>query len=608
MKQHILLVDDSKLNVRLLEDMLTPEGYEVTTALRGGEAIEILEGMISAGNKLPDLILMDILMPDMDGYEVFRRLKEREETKDLPVIFISALSKTEERIKGLKMGARDFIIKPFAKEEVLLRIRNCLGLIRTREELEKNVESQVLLLDHIDTMVWYMKDETTFGKVNQSFADFFNRSKATLENSKLIDLLDKKEYVKIQENNNQVFKTKRKTREKHQITNGFGKKRMLAVTKTPKIDKNGEVEYIICSAEDITERNKKTEKLKHLTFHDSLTNLYNRTYFEEELKRLNVARNLPLSIITCDVNGLKLANDIFGHHIGDGLLKEAAKALREATREDDITARWGGDEFVMLLPNTTEEDARGVAERIAELTEERTVGQIPLNLATGFATKERADQDMKEVIKRGEDRMYRNKTEVKDDEDNSLLQRFIQTFYGREYRDMQHSLELTQTGKWMGRALNLDEKEGERLDLLIRYHDIGKISLGREVLNKNDVLTDEEWEQYKNHVEIGYRIANSFRAIGSIAEEILYHHERYDGKGYPGKLQGEEIPLFARAMAVLDFYDGLRSNLYYPLDKNQYFKVERSHQEAVAELQKRSGTYFDPEMVQLFVNKVLPQL
>jgi len=602
MKQQILVVDDSKLNIKVLEDMLIPEGYDVATALSGQQALE------AVGKSLPDLILLDILMPDISGYEVFRRLKGKDGTKDIPVIFISALSATKERIRGLKMGAKDFIIKPFAKEEVLLRVKNCLGLIKTEEALQRTVESQVLLLDHIDTMLWYMEDEETFGKVNQSFANFFNRTKEALENSRLVDLLDDQEYRRVLENNDQVFKTKRKTREKHHITNGLGKKRMLAVTKTPKVDKWGAVEYIICSAEDITERNKKAEKLKHLTFHDSLTNLYNRAYYEEELKRLNVVRNLPLSVITCDVNGLKLANDIFGHHIGDGLLKEAANALREATREDDITARWGGDEFVVLLPNTSEEDARGVARRIGELTKDRAVGQIPLNLATGVATKERVDQDAKEVIKRAEDRMYRNKTEAKDDEDNLLLQRFIMTFYGKEYRDMQHSSDLTQTGKWMGKALNLDEKEQKRLELLVKFHDIGKISLAKEVLNKNDVLTDEEWEQYKNHVEIGYRIANSFRAIGSIAEEILYHHERYDGKGYPGKLQGKEIPLFARAMAVLDFYDGLRSDIYYPLDQHHYFKKGISHRNAAEELQKRSGTYFDPEMVQLFIKKVLPQI
>ena len=602
MKQQILVVDDNKVNLLLMKKILEPQGYEISTVLRGTKTLE------AVGKNPPDLILLDIMMPDIDGYEVFRRLKTKEETKDIPVIFITALTSMEDRIKGLELGAKDFIIKPFSKEEVILRVKNCLSLIETREVLQRTVESQALLLDHIDPMVWYLEDEKTLGKVNKSFAAFFNKTKEVLENSSLKELLDPEEYIKVLNSNSKVFKRKHKIGEKHVITNGFGKRRMLSVTKTPKVNKQGGVDYVICSAEDITEQNKKAEKMKRLTFNDSLTNLYNRNFFEEELKRLDVPRSLPLSVIIIDVNGLKLTNDIFGHYMGDQLLLEAANVLRDATREEDITARWGGDEFVVLLPGTAEEDAKLVAKRITELTKNRTVGMTPLSLATGVATKERPDQKVKQIMKWAEDRMYRNKTDIKEDEDNLLLQRFIWIFYGSEYNDMQHSPEIIKTGKLLGKALNLEDKEQERLERLIKYHDIGKISLPKEVLNKNEPLTDDEWEQYQNHVETGYRIANSFRSIGSISEEILHHHEQFDGKGFPGKLKGKEIPFLARVLGVLDFYDGLRCKIYYPLEKNQYFKEGLSPEETAAELQKRSGTYFDPEIVKVFMDQVVPEL
>jgi len=602
MKQQILVVDDNKINVKLLENMLSPEGPAIVTAFSGKEALEM------AKTELPDVILLDIMMPDIDGYEVLRRLKSKEGTKDIPVIIITALSSKEDRIKGLKLGATDFILKPFSKEEVVLRVKNCLSLLETQKALRRTLDSQTLLLDHIDPMVWYLEDEKTLGKINQSFATFFNRTKEEVENTSLEVLLSKEEYQMVIDSNTRVFQSTCKTRENHEITNGFGDKRMLGVTKTPKISASGGVEYVICSAEDITEQNKKAKKMKHLTFHDALTNLYNRAYYEEELKRLDVKRNLPLSVITLDVNGLKLANDIFGHHTGDQLLLAAATVLWEATREDDIIARWGGDEFVALLPATTKEDAQGIAWRIAELTEKHSVGLIPLSLATGVATKERSIQEAQDIFKRAEDRMYRNKTHVKDDEDNLMLQRFLLKFYGIEYKDMQHSPELLEAGKLLGEALELDQPEQKRLELLIKYHDIGKIALPGEVLNKNKELTEAEWEQYKNHVEIGYRIANSFRAIGAIAEEILHHHEHFDGKGFPGKLQGKEIPYLARVLGVLDFYDGLRCRIYYPLEKDRYFKEGLSSERAAAELQQRSGTHFDPTIVRVFLEQVVPEL
>ena len=602
MEKRLLLVDDNKVNVELLQSILAPEGYEIITAKRGREALERVR------THPPDLVLLDIMMPDMDGYQVLKALQSREATREIPVIFITALNTMEDRIKGLKLGARDFIIKPYSKEEVLVRVRNCFGLIEAREELKKTVESQRLLLDHIDPMVWYLEDDKTLGKVNQSFAQFFHRRKKDLENSPLEELLNNEEYALVLKSNRRVFHRKDKIESKHEITNGQGIKRLLAVTKTPKVSAGGQVEYVICSAEDITERNKKAQRMKHLTFHDPLTDLYNRTFYEEELRRLDVARNLPLSVITIDVNGLKLANDIFGHHVGDQLLVKAGEVLKEATRQEDITARWGGDEFVVLLPGTTEKDAGKIAERIKELAKNQSVGLTPLSLATGVATKERVGRKAGEVIKQAEDRMYRNKTDVKDDEDNMMLQRFILKFYGAEYRDMQHSPELMVTGKRMGAALNLEEKEQRRLEMLIKYHDIGKLSLPKEILNKNEPLKEEEWEQYKNHVEIGYRIANSFRAIGAIAEEILHHHERFDGEGFPGKLQGKEIPYLARVMAVLDFYDGLRCSLYYPLGKDRYYKEELSPKKAAEELEKRSGTHFDPEIVRVFIESVLPKL
>ena len=414
MKERLLIVEDDNTNRELLKHIAQSYGYETLIAVCGDEAIKM------AKENQPDLILLDVRLPDKSGFDICQQLKSHNNTKHIPVIFTTVLAEKKDRVQGLALGAADFITKPFYKEEILLRIRNHLKLKAAEEKLKHTVENQRLLLDHIDPMVWYMKDAETLGKVNRSFAKFFQRSKEELENTSLKEILLPEEFQECKEENEKVFHLKSKTRQRHIYTDGFGEKRLIEITKVPKIHEQGEVEYLICSGEDITERNQKEERIRYLTFHDSLTGLYNRTFYEEELKRLDVKRRLPLSMISCDVNGLKPINDQFGHQIGDRMLVEAAKILREATRDEDIVARWGGDEFMILLPNTTKEQASKIIRRIEKLMESRIVESIPLSMAMGAATKEKEEEELEDIFKIAEDRMYHNKENTREDFQNIL--------------------------------------------------------------------------------------------------------------------------------------------------------------------------------------------
>ncbi len=409
MKERLLVVEDDTTNRELLKQILESYGYETLIAVCGEEALKM------AKENQPDLILLDIRLPDICGFDVCQQLKSHNNTKHIPVIFTTALTQMKDRIKGLGLGAADFITKPYYKEEVFLRIKNHLKLKDTEKKLKDTIENQSLLLDHIDPMVWYLTDPKTLGIVNRSFANFFKRSKEDLENTSLEEILPPEEFQESKESSEKVFNEKSKTRHQHIYTDGFGEKRLLAVTMIPKIDEHGKVEYIICSGEDITERNQKEERIRYLTFHDPLTGLYNRTFYEEELKRLDGNRTLPLSIISCDVNGLKAVNDQFGHQIGDRLLVETAKILKEATRDGDIVARWGGDEFMILLPNTTKKAAGKIIGRIEKLMETRTVESIPVSIALGAATKEMEEERIEDIFKIAEDRMYLNKEDTAKD-------------------------------------------------------------------------------------------------------------------------------------------------------------------------------------------------
>jgi len=359
------------------------------------------------------------------------------------------------------------------------------------------------------------------------------------------------------------------------------------------IDEQGNILYFFGVGIDITERKKSEERIKYLSYHDSLTGLYNRAYLEEEMRRLDAPRQLPLSIIMGDINGLKLVNDAFGHKQGDELLKHIAKILKESCRQEDIIARWGGDEFLILFPKTTTNSALQVIQRIQKLCKDAENTTIPISLALGLATKETPDINLEVIISQAEENMYRQKLN-----ENRSIRHALITFLEKSLQETtqetkEHSMRLQEMAQQMGHALHLSFQQMIELDLLARLHDLGKIAIPHNILNKTGPLSPEEWEKVKQHPEIGYRIAQSSPDLISIGDSILVHHERWDGLGYPRGIKGEEIPLNARIITIIDAYDVMVNGRPY--------KDPMTPEEAFNELQKNAGTQFDPNLVKLFL-------
>ena len=185
--------------------------------------------------------------------------------------------------------------------------------------------------------------------------------------------------------------------------------RWISTTKMPFYDKEGNIVGTFGISRDITDRKKAEEKIRYLSFHDILTGLYNRAYFEEELKRLDTERQLPLTIVMGDIDGLKTVNDTHGHFKGDLCLKRIADILKEAFRKEDIISRWGGDEFITILPRTSSADAEKIVKRIQSLCKKGSIAEIPLSISFGISTKKSPKESANSVIKKAESRMYENK-------------------------------------------------------------------------------------------------------------------------------------------------------------------------------------------------------
>lgn len=342
------------------------------------------------------------------------------------------------------------------------------------------------------------------------------------------------------------------------------------------------------------DRQKQLEnELRFLSFHDKLTGLYNRRYFERMLRDFDQPEFYPLTVLIGDINGLKLTNDTFGHQEGDQLLFATSRILRKACRKNDIVCRWGGDEFAILLPNSDEIIAERIYDKIKQDCSREQVGPIILNMALGYAIRYDSEEPITMLVKTAEERMYRNKTTESESARSGILTTIQKTLNDKSIETYEHSRRIAELGTAVARKIGLGPEKIDEIVLLANLHDIGKIAIPEGILNKTGKLSEAEWEIVRNHPEIGFRIASTLQDFAHIAIGIMAHHERFDGTGYPKGLAGDQIPLIARIISVADSVDVMQHG--------------RPYQEAVttaaviAELQRCSGTQFDPEIARIAV-------
>ena len=348
---------------------------------------------------------------------------------------------------------------------------------------------------------------------------------------------------------------------------------------------------------DITERKKIESELFYLSYHDHLTDLYNRRFFEQELKKLDNNRNLPFSIIMCDVNGLKLVNDSFGHDVGDTLLKKTANTIKSACREGDTIARIGGDEFVVLLPMTTAEETIQIANNIKEFALKESVANIELSISCGYDTKTSENKPILETIANAENYMYRHKLYERSSVRSKTIELIMNTLFEKSSREAEHSQRVSGICEAIAAKMNFSKDGINQMRIAGLIHDIGKIGVSEKILNKPGSLTIDERRDVERHPEIGWRLLSSTNEFSELAQFVLNHHEKWDGSGYPNGLKGEEITIEARIISVADAYDAMTSERSY--------RKALTDEEVIKELNRCSGTQFDPKVVDVFTNQVL---
>jgi diguanylate cyclase (GGDEF)-like protein/PAS domain S-box-containing protein len=380
------------------------------------------------------------------------------------------------------------------------------------------------------------------------------------------------------------------------LTSKDGTSFMLEDSASPIMNLHNQMLGVVLVFRDVTQKQKQRRQIEYLSFHDSLTGLYNRRFFEEEMRRLDTPRNYPLTIIMADLNGLKLTNDAFGHHEGDKLLKQTARLFRTYLRAEDIAARWGGDEFAILMPQTTSKDAEQIVQRIIQGGNKLNTDKGILSIAFGWDTKTDSTKDMESIFKNAEEYMYKKKISESQGVRGLTIKTIINTLFEKSPREESHSRRVREMAVKMAETLKLSQHQIDDIATLGLLHDIGKIIVSDEILEKPGRLKQDEYDEIKKHPAIGYRMLTATNEFASIAEGVLSHHERWDGKGYPKGIKGEEIPIESRIIAIADAYDAMTSS-------RPYRKTGMSLEKARQELIDNAGTQFDPDIVALIVEK-----
>ena len=511
----ILIAEDDNVTRHILEKSVTEMDFEVVSCKNGHDAWKILQS-----ENPPHLLILDWMMPGMDGLEICRKVREQAKEPYTFILLLTSKGEQDDFVKGMEAGADDYVVKPFNHNDLRVRLKAGRRIVELNEEL------------------LYVRDN-----------------------------------------------------------------------------------------------------LEKQATHDKLTGLYNRHFMVEILEK-EFSRALrhqsDLSCLLLDLDNFKDVNDTFGHTFGDLVLREFSAGLDQNIRKSDISIRYGGEEFMVLLPNTGIAGAQNIAEKIRATCEKKRYddghNSTTVTVSIGIASiKQHQLIDDKEIVACADKALYRSKAEGRNritvymkkpswisnnneiSEDNNLghLKENIAVVLEKTKKSSIESLEL------LTRDLSSDEHKqhnhdikryitliGEKLALppaiietfkrAANFHDYFKILLRKTFKTKHIVLNKEERTEIEDHPYMLTELIDSFDFFANEKSILQYHHENFDGTGYPDGLEGNEIPLGARIFAMVDAITAMLSGRLH--------RVKLSPEEMIIELADKAGTQFDPMLVSLFLD------
>ncbi len=469
------------------------------------------------------------------------------------------------------------------------------------QELERSERSKAVLLANLPGMAYRCKNDEnwTMEFVSDGCYDLTGYMPESLIGNRDLsfnEVIDPDYRQELRAHWDRVIRTREKFKHEYPIITATGVAKWVLEQGQAIYDGKGNVEALEGLIIDITDQKLQQQEIEYLNWHDNLTGLHNRIYYEVAKQLLDNEENLPLSIIVGDVDGLKNINAEHGMATGDRILVRIGQIMSQHKGESDVLARTGGDTFSMILPNTSADEAYFIMREIAlslEVHFSGTMGEVNVHLSLGFGTRTDMKEDIAAAEEMAEEYMQMRKLLERGSFQSTIIELFKVSMYERSRETEEHAERLAVMARAIGEKLDMTQRELDELELLATLHDIGKMSIDNQVLEKPGPLTPEEWEEMKKHPETGYRIAIANPGLETVAEYILSHHERWDGGGYPKGLVGEAIPLHSRILCIADSYDAMTTDRVY--------RKAMSKEKAMEEIERNAGTQFDPYLAHVFI-------
>ena len=463
------------------------------------------------------------------------------------------------------------------------------------KDIENSSKILKTVIDNVTEIIFYKDKAGIYKGANKKCLEFYNSCGVTeLIGKTDIELpLDRKFIEICTKHDSIVLKHKKPIFMEEEHRNMDGSIDIFETVKTPIINSNSEVLGIVGVARNITNRKVEERKLRYLSYTDVLTGLYNRAFFDEKINELmKNNKSFPIGVIMGDVNGLKLVNDTFGHVAGDNLIIKTANIIKSACENNELIFRWGGDEFIILIPKGSEYICENLINKIKIDLSNNKNKSLSLNMAMGYSIIRDCESSIDNALKEAENKLYREKILVGKSIRSSIISTLQASLQAKNIETLDHTNRVLNYSLKIGEYLNLNNETIAELTLLAKLHDIGKIAIPENILLKQSKLTYDEEEIMKTHSEKGYRLVMTLPELSHIARGILTHHERWDGTGYPLGISGNEIPLVARIVSIVDAYDEM-------INGRECDKV-KTKSEAIEELQRGSGYQFDPKITEIF--------
>lgn len=350
---------------------------------------------------------------------------------------------------------------------------------------------------------------------------------------------------------------------------------------------------------DITQYKRVSQRIQYLHRHDELTGLYNREYLTQVLNEHINESKTAIGIVLFDIDNLEILNRAFNHSAGDEAIKTAVEIIKKRAQDDYIVFRYGGDEFVAFTTIEDEAALKTFAREVELDFSAQAVNQISLTITSSIALKHEHEGDKESILVDAEKTLYERKVVQMDSSHIQTLKGILALLSEKYAYEKTHSERVSQLAQTLAEAMGLSDLQVEEAKVSAMFHDIGKIGIPDAILGKPSKLSDEEFETIKQHSVIGHRILSATAPKTPMCTNVLHHHERFNGKGYPEGLQGYDIPLISRIIMVVDAFEAMTSRREY----SDAMKTEAAIEEIIA----HKGTQFDPDIAEVFINEVLKE-